>query len=262
MQNYNYTSIGAFLAETEKAPHKSNYQEASDNYKQDKNDSKDWSEAKNWILNGREDLEKFNLKTLESDFNDIKNQFTLELQNSVSGCFVNIGAFVTGSPENMYYYETTETPRVSKIIDLSINTTISWSITNDQIMEAGKEILKAVYALELEGYSISVNCFTHIRDKGKRKDQDFKFSIDVKNHGERLNPNSFFSVVSTDFVRRLYFRFTERLLKGESKKFATSGRGACLMNDGDIILNKAITDGLTYTDIVKQVKALNKKTFN
>lgn len=257
MQNYIYNSIGAFLEETEKAPHKANYSEQSNDFRENWNDSKDWNEAKNWILNGREDLEKFDLKALESEFNDIKNQFSLELQNSVAGCFVNIGAFVTGDPQNMYYYETIETPRVSKIIDLSINTTIACTAKNTDTMKAGKEILKAVYALELEGFSIGVNCFTHIRDKGKRVNKDFKFTINVKKHGERLNPNSFFSVVSTDFVRRLYFRFTERILKGESQKF-TNGRGVCLMYEGDIILNKVIELRLTYQDIIKIIKSKNQ----
>jgi len=257
MENYNYSSISAFLEESEKAPHKINYLESSNTFREGFNDSQDWNQAQDWILNGRNDLEKFELQALDNEFSSIKNEFCLNQTLSVCGAYINIGEYVTGSPENMNYFETIQAPRISKLINITVNTTVSCKVKNDDILRASKEILKAIYLLELQGCSTAVTCFTHIRDKGKRTNQDFKFSIDVKKQGEPLNPNCFFSVVSTDFVRRLYFRFTERLLKGESKKFPTTGRGNCLMNEGDIILNKVITDSLTYIDIVKRLKNLN-----
>ena len=252
MITYNYSSISAFLQETESAPHKIGYSLESDYFTENWNDSKNWSEAVNWVQNGR-DLEPLQLEKIQAEILNVKNEFQQTQINSVCGSLVNIGEYVNGNPENMLYYQIDETPRPSKIIELDLNMCIGCKVSNTDIMIAGKEILKAIYYLELSGYSLALNCMAHMKDKGKRVNTDFIFKIKVKNLGEPLNVNTFFSCVSTDFTRRLYFRFTERLLKGESKNFDEKGRGGIYTNTGDLSLSQVIREKTNYKEIVKKI---------
>lgn len=253
--NYIYSSINEFLDLAESKPLKSNYLEGS-NEQATNRDSLDFEQALNWIKNGR-DLEIFELtKILNSELTQ-NNVFDFQTQNSVSGAMVNIGEYLIGNPENMINYIFEEKPKISKFLTININLAISYKIKNRTIMTAGKKILEAIMELEFSGYQTEIFCNCRTEDKGKRKNNEYFFSIKTKNFGEFLNPNTFFSCVSTDFIRRFYFRFCERILTGESMNHCRN-YGKPLVYPNEFSLSKIINENLTVDQIVSQILELNK----
>lgn len=254
LTNYSYNSISHFLNVVDALPTKKGYFDSSDKTNE-RNDSVNFAEAKNWILNGRE-LQNFNLEKIESAINSVKNEFDFTEINSVAGAYVNIGNFVTGNPENMINYQFEEIQKSNKFLTFKVNCSLSYTVTNKDILKASNEILKAIYLLELQGYQTEIFCFVKCRDKGKKLDTYYNFEVKTKNFGEKLNLQTFFSCISTDFIRRFYFKFCETVLKGESVKFA-KGYGVPIQNEGNVILNDIIDKSINYKDIAEAIVKSN-----
>jgi hypothetical protein len=181
----------------EGAQRKSDFGNSSEGVEDGKYDSKTFEQAKKWITEGRE-LDTLNLSEISHDFLNINNSYTYKEFNNVAGSYVNIGNFLSGSPDCMVDSYQEEAENVSRILKININMAVGFKIRSHEIVEAGKKILEAVNNLEAQGYSTEINCIATIKDKGRRVNNEFCLKVKVKNAGEPLNVNTFFSCVSTD----------------------------------------------------------------
>lgn len=259
MVQYEYNSITDLLNQLEGSKIKSNFYPQSEG-EGEKYDSDTLEVATQWITNGRP-LHKLNLKEIKSEFASMQNEFVFQEFNSVSGAHVNMGEFLSGSPTSMIDYYQEEQPKISRVMQVAINMAVGYKTKNEDIVKAGKKILEAVNTLEAQGYSLEIYCIVTVRDKGKRVNNEYCLKVKIKNAGEPLNVSTFFSCVSTDFLRRFYFAFCEKLLKGESKKFSDN-YGNVMVNHGTIQATNIIAEGTRVNTIIEQIIKANTNQLN
>lgn len=248
MRIYKFDNIQEFIykAAQVKAPFNSSNDRGA-NY-----DSQDYEEAVKKATKGR----RISTRPTEINGAAIAQAGTIEAAPSVAGAFVNIGAYLTGDPQNMYAYNITEQPTPTKILNIEIDCGVGYKIKSEAIKKAGKKLLNAITSLEAAGYSIGVKCSIYITDKGLRKNNKFSFQIQAKEPGQPLNPSTFYSLISTDFIRRFYLRFAETLLTRKSKYFL-NGYGRVLDSESPLKIKSMINQ--SSEEIIEIILNSNKK---
>lgn len=104
--------------------------------------------------NGWEDDVQEVLSVSESTLETIERTFDVQSWQSVydvTGSDVDVDRYLSGQPENMISYVMMDTPKVGRVVTLSVNVGASWMVDTDTIQCRGKNITALVYALEALG---------------------------------------------------------------------------------------------------------------
>jgi len=122
--------------------------------------------------------------------------------NYYVGYAPDVKAYLEGNPLSML---NKENPK-RKHIDIYYNTSVSCSVTKEQIFNRGAITLNLVEILENMGFSVGLNIFTMAKCNGQV--HYAKFNLKAPN--ERLNIQKlFFPLCHPSFLRRLIFRLKE-----------------------------------------------------
>lgn len=92
-------------------------------------------------VNSREELKQIEERPLNFANGEKVNSNQYELINSFSGSMVNMGAYLSGEPEDMYEFQDTNSNVVK---DLKLFISMSGSIEARKIEEAAKKVLKYI----------------------------------------------------------------------------------------------------------------------
>ena len=123
---------------------------------------------------------------------------------SVSGAFLDIGAFVSGEPECFQEFTQVETPRG---IVLGVNIGANCTETTKSMTNKGVATLAIADELERNGFSVSLVAFWHTG-----KDKTGTMVLPIKQAGERVDENQIaFWSCHPAALRHLGFRWQDRL---------------------------------------------------
>lgn len=133
----------------------------------------------------------------------------MEAIYSVSGGFVDVGAFLGGEPECMVSFENKES---YKFVELSLNIGEHCGV-NAQVFE-NKAIATAsiVDALESNGYRVKLNVFVACELRSGRKNGasfDLSAVVTIKDYAEKLSVAQLAGTMHVGFFRRLFFGYEE-----------------------------------------------------
>ena len=139
---------------------------------------------------------------------------------SVSGSFLDIGAFIADEPECFQDFVEVETP---KGITLGVNIVASANESPKSMINKGIAILAVADELERSGFSVSLVVICSSHNQGNTA----TLTIPIKKAGERTDENQIaYWSCHPSALRQLFFRWQDRLPKEWIAKMAASeGRG-------------------------------------
>lgn len=127
------------------------------------------------------------------------------------GFVPNIGAYLTGHPNNMVNIRQTFKP-MSKVLSVVYNMSVHFGITTNQMISAASKVACAISTLEAKGYRVNVYIgnYTH-NFKSKAKNNEVGFIIKIKDAGKPLDPLRIaYPLANPSMARRHGFAFLER----------------------------------------------------
>lgn len=127
------------------------------------------------------------------------------------GFVPNIGAYLTGHPNNMVNIRQTFKP-MSKVLSVVYNISAHCGITTNQMVSAASKVACAISTLEAKGYRINVYISDYaVNCKSKAKNSAVGFLIKIKDAGKPLDPLRIaYPLANPSMARRHGFAFLER----------------------------------------------------
>lgn len=127
------------------------------------------------------------------------------------GFVPNIGAYLTGHPNNMVNIRQTFKP-MSKVLSIVYNISVHCGITTNQMISAASKVACAISTLEAKGYRVNVYIGNYCRNfKSKAQNSKVGFIIKIKDAGKPLDPLRIaYPLANPSMARRHGFAFLER----------------------------------------------------
>lgn len=170
---------------------------------------------------------------LEGSYKEALTQY-----ESVAGDIINLDAYLTNDPDNMYAFEYNIT-RGSKIVSLAVNTVCSAFVSAKTLMNKGSAVCILADILEKSGYRLEITMVQAIGQPYTYDDKNSDFitiSALVKRPEQALDLTRVaYAIGHPDILRRHTFRFEEALSTEEIEKFGIgSGYGRCVDRPQDV----------------------------
>ena len=145
---------------------------------------------------------------------------------SVSGAFLDIGAFVSGEPE--CFQEFTPVP-APKTMRMGVNIMISCENSKTQIAFKGAVMIAVIRSLEMSGVAVELDCVIANQPSNRASKIFENITFPLKRAGERVDENQLaYWVCHDSALRQIYFSYQDTQSKTYQNAFNTScGRGAC-----------------------------------
>lgn len=127
------------------------------------------------------------------------------------GFVPNIGAYMTGHPNNMVNIRQTFKP-MSKVLSIVYNISVHCGITTNQMISAASKVACAISTLEAKGYRVNVYIGNYCHNfKSKAQNSEVGFIIKIKDAGKPLDPLRIaYPLANPSMLRRHGFAFYER----------------------------------------------------
>ena len=217
-QLYIYDNVGDFVEWLRKTPQTKKGKENGDS--EDTTDSfktfsgtKSFDEAQKLLDNGDATLSR----TIMEQAVNIKAKSKTGYMRSngiVSGPqgFVpNIGAYLTGHPNNMVNIRRTFKP-MSKVLTIVYNCSVTAFVKTNQMISAASKVACAISTLEAKGYRVNVYVCSYVRNfSSKAKNNAVGFIVKIKDAGKPLDPLRIaYPLAHPSMLRRHGLAFYER----------------------------------------------------
>lgn len=127
------------------------------------------------------------------------------------GFVPNIGAYMTGHPNNMVNIRQTFKP-MSKVLSIVYNIAVPCGTTTNQMISAASKVACAISTLEAKGYRVNVYIGNYCHNfKSKAQNSEVGFIIKIKDAGKPLDPLRIaYPLANPSMLRRHGFAFYER----------------------------------------------------
>lgn len=130
--------------------------------------------------------------------------------NGPQGFVPNIGAYMTGHPNNMVNIQRTFKP-TSKVISIVYDITVDDYVTTNKMISAAAKVSCVIYTLEAKGYHVNVYISSGIRNGHTQTKNMSKFIIKIKDAGKPLDPLRIaYPLAHPSMLRRHALAFYER----------------------------------------------------
>ena len=127
------------------------------------------------------------------------------------GFVPNIGAYLTGHPNNMVNIRHTFKP-MSKVLTIVYNCSVPAFVKTNQMISAASKVACAISTLEAKGYRVNVYVCSYVRNfSSKAKNNAVGFIIKIKDAGKPLDPLRIaYPLAHPSMLRRHGLAFYER----------------------------------------------------
>lgn len=183
------------------------------------------------------------------------------------GFVPNIGAYLTGHPNNMVNIRQTFKP-MSKVLSIVYNISVHCGIKTNQMVSAASKVACAISTLEAKGYRVNVYIGNYNHNfKSKAKNSEVGFIIKIKDAGKPLDPLRIaYPLANPSMLRRHGLAFLER---ADFKLSSNYGTPASVPSN---ILQREIGNHIslsamniiqcdnTFEGIVKQIEEQSNKS--
>lgn len=202
-----YPDIYKFMDIIEKRPNNKQFGNSSQKIGKDGwSGTKTYGEAVEQFSNGLPETAE-RIKQSLGQFKAKANVVTTKVRpvNHYYGHTPNVAAAIIGLPKSMRRIE--RTPQKTKTIGLLWDCCQNCSYEAETLQKAGETVLQLVYALEVSGYRVNLDCapFT-----GNDPGRDFMVLINLKQYGQHMDILKLsFPVTSPAMFRRFGFKWCE-----------------------------------------------------
>lgn len=172
-----------------------------------------FAEANNLLQNGDTKLSKmiFDMSIKIKAKSNTGYTRANSIANSPQGFTPNIGAYMTGHPNNMISIRQSFKP-MSKVINIVYNCSVSWMVKTNQMISAASKVACAISTLEAKGYR--VNVYVGARNRSNERNApkpEANILIKIKDAGKPLDPLRIaYPLAHPSMLRRHIFAFLER----------------------------------------------------
>lgn len=127
------------------------------------------------------------------------------------GFVPNIGAYLTGHPNNMVNIRQTFKP-MSKVLTIVYNCSVTAFVKTNQMISAASKVACAISTLEAKGYRVNVYVCSYVRNfRSKAKNNAVGFIVKIKDAGKPLDPLRIaYPLAHPSMLRRHGLAFYER----------------------------------------------------
>lgn len=181
--------------------------------------------------------------------------------NGPQGFVPNIGAYMTGHPNNMVNMQRTFKP-MSKVLTLVYQINVGYSTTTNQMISAATKVACAITTLEAKGYRLNVYVGTkRYNPQSRGQNNEVSCIVKIKDAGKPLDPLRIaYPLAHPSMPRRHMFAFAERA------KFTLPAHYGCItelragtlkQHIGDCVVLRAeniINGNNTFEAIAKQIE--------
>ena len=210
----------------------------------------DYSQAAEFLRSGY----NYGFEQLQKEMAGLAKNYknVTTIKNDVFGVIPNIGAYMTGHPQNMINIKTEKRAVKTKVINMIINTTVPARYTQEEIIALGAATLLHLVRLERNGFKVNL----YVANKIEWRSNQLLCFMKVKNSSEQLNLLKVaYPIVHPSFIRRHMFAVYERSMKIDN------GYGYPLSlesKDLPVSLNPMNTIIFNYREAPRNVEGINK----
>lgn len=127
----------------------------------------------------------------------------------VTGAMVDVGAYLSGTPECMVDYPLSTTSKVGRVITLVASCSFSAAVSADTIQRRGQLVVALAIALTRLGHGVELWVNNHT---GHSKSGECEFNVKVKGVDDEIDPAQImFAYAHPAMLRRLVFGIRESL---------------------------------------------------
>lgn len=216
---YIYDNVGDFVEWLRKTKKTKKGQalahsERTDNYSQNFSGTESFEAAQELLDNGDATLSRMIMEQAVSIKAKSKTGCMRSngIVNSPQGFVPNIGAYMTGHPNNMVNIRQTFKP-MSKVLSIVYNISVNCRITTNQMISAATKVACAISTLEAKGYRVNVYVGSYTRNYHSRaKKNAGGFIMKIKDAGKPLDPLRIaYPLANPSMLRRHGLAFLERV---------------------------------------------------
>ena len=273
-QLYIYDNVGDFVDWLRKTPQTTKGKEIGDS--EDTTDSfktfsgtESFDEAQKLLDNGDATLSRTIMEQAVSIKAKSKTGYMRSngIVSGPQGFVPNIGAYLTGHPNNMVNIRQTFKP-MSKVLTIVYNIVVDCFIKTNQMISAASKVACAISTLEAKGYRVNVYICTYIKNfKSKAQNNAVGFVIKIKDAGKPLDPLRIaYPLAHPSMSRRHAFAFYERAKYAIRVGYGTvvdmpkSELNKVLNNYVYLSAQNIIRGDNTFEGIVKQIEEQSNKS--
>lgn len=159
----------------------------------------------------------------------------------------NVPAYLSGSPLSMLHIEKRRTapPVITLVVDMSF----PYSVSQENIMQYGANIINAIYILESSG--IKTNLYISSLATDKHKNRMITPIIQIKKATQTLNLAAISYPLHPSFLRRHCFRWMETIpvkLTKDFKLYGIANQYSTNQEQTNAIITQAIGPGTIFID--------------
>lgn len=202
-----FDNIYRFMDTIEKRPNNDSFGTSSQNKDKEKwAGTETYNEAVEQFSNGLPETAE-RLKQSLGQFKAKSNITTNKVRpnNHYYGYSPNVAAAIIGLPKSMRRIE--RQPQKTKTIGILWDCCENCGTTAETLRKSGETVLQLVYALEVRGYRVNLDCTPFASNDGNR---DFVAIINLKQYGQHLDILKLsFPVTSPAMFRRFGFKWAE-----------------------------------------------------
>lgn len=273
-QLYIYDNVGDFVEWLRKTPQTRKGKEydsstKTDDYQEQFTGTKSYDEAQELLDNGDATLSRMIMEQAVNIKAKSKTGYMRSngIVSGPQGFVPNIGAYLTGHPNNMVNIRQTFKP-MSKVLNIVYNISVGCFTATNQMISAASKIACAISTLEAKGYRVNVYISSYnVNHKSKTKNREVGFILKIKDSGKPLDPLRIaYPLAHPSMVRRHNFAFMERADYRLPKNYgAPMNVPRRYLDDilGRYVLLSAkdiIRDNNTFEAIAKQIEEQSNKT--
>jgi hypothetical protein len=156
---------------------------------------------------------------------DVETQMDVETQQigwDVTGDFVDVGAYVTGQPENMMRFE--PVPERARVARLLMNMSVSSGVTPETIRWRGATLLALIDKLEASGVRVELD-MAYCCTRGSQHQGTWLVNLKRAEEPVHLDLMAFHLTHPSSF-RRIFFSFVEQCSKEVVNTFGFTSNGS------------------------------------
>lgn len=270
---YIYENVGDFVEWLRKTPQTKKGKEFNGSNKTGENyeifsGTKSFEDAQNLLDNGDVTLSRMIMEQAVNIKVKSKTGYMRSngIVNNPQGFVPNIGAYLTGHPNNMVNIRQTFKP-TSKVLSIVYNIGVNCKITTNQMISAASKVACAISTLEAKGYRVNVYISLYSYNfESKAKNNQVGLIMKIKDAGKPIDPLRIaYPLAHPSMFRRHAFAFLERsnfrLPKnyGWPISFPNAILDSILNNYVILSASSIIRFDNTFEAIVKQIEEQSNK---
>lgn len=212
-----FDNIYKFMDTIEKRPNNNKFGTSSQDNDRDKwSGTRTYKEAVDGFSNGLPETAE-RLKESLGQFKARSNITTNKVRpnNHYYGYSPNVAAAIIGLPKSMRRIE--RKPQKTKTIGILWNSCQNSGVNADTLRKAGETVLQLVYALEVQGYRVKLDCAAFTGDCDDNREA--VLVINLKEYGQHMDILKLsFPVTSPAMFRRFGFKWAEGIQDFEGER--------------------------------------------